>query len=83
MKTNLLRTVLIAAAAVTTAASAYAQHHYQVKIPFAFKAQGAIPPAGDYVIAPSRYGAHTFTLTNRELRETYNLLGTVAKYDSS
>lgn len=52
MKKNLIRTLTLTAAALTVAIAAYGQSPLTAKVPFSFRVNGAVLPAGDYNIGP-------------------------------
>jgi hypothetical protein len=65
MKTNLTRTLLLAAVALTSAASAFAEIKAAANVPFSFRASGKELPASAYSISKySDAGAGHLTLTN-------------------
>jgi hypothetical protein len=66
MKTNLTRTLILAAVALTSAASAFAQYKVAATIPFPFRTFGRDLPAGDYsILQVSNVGGAQFMLRNQ------------------
>ncbi len=66
MKTNLTRTLILAAVALTSAASAFAQYKVAATIPFPFRTFGRDLPAGDYsILQVSNVGGAQFLLRNQ------------------
>jgi hypothetical protein len=69
MKTNLSRTLILTAVALTGAAAVYAQDRVAADVPFAFRAAGQQFDAGAYYISQSGPGA-ILTLLNQDSGRT-------------
>ncbi len=52
MKKNLIRVLTITVAALTVGAAAYAQTRMIAEVPFSFRVNGAVLPAGNYQVGP-------------------------------
>jgi hypothetical protein len=83
MKTNLTRTLLLAAVALTGAASAFAQTKAGANVPFSFRASGKDLPASAYSISQYSYSAPGhFKLTNDNTGQSMFLRSMTAAHDS-
>ena len=56
MKKSLIRTLTLTAAALTLGTAAYAQTRLIAEVPFSFRVNGSVLPAGNYDIGPSTPG---------------------------
>ena len=57
MQTYSIRALILTGAALTFGAAAHAEIRFTANIPFSFRVNGAVLPAGNYNIGPAMHGA--------------------------
>jgi len=72
MKTNLNRSLMLTAVAVTLGVAAYGQNNITATVPFSFKANGTAQKAGDYSVVANA-GATVLHLVNKSTGQSVQL----------
>ncbi len=80
MKTNLIRTLLSAAAVLSLSAAAFAQSYLGANVPFSFRMNGRVMPAGNYQIGPT---GSTGAVDLRSSKQAAFAIGTPAITDDA